>query len=68
MLEVRVRFLRSFKTEPDFLVVTFQFCGFGEATVVGETVQNLQNNVCNVSTKLISKTKLVAKDFLNYKN
>ena len=28
------------KAEPDFLAVIFQFCGIGEATELGGTVQN----------------------------
>ena len=40
MLEVGVRFPRPVKAEPDFLAVIFQFCGIGEATELGGTVQN----------------------------
>ena len=40
MLEVGVRFPRLVKAEPDFLAVIFQFCGIGEATELGGTVQN----------------------------
>ena len=40
VLEVGVRFLSPVKAEPDFLPVIFQFCGTGEATGLGETVQN----------------------------
>ena len=40
MLEIGVRFFRPVKAEPDFLAVIFQFCGIGEATKLGETVQN----------------------------
>ena len=40
MLEVGVRFIEPVKAEPDFLAVIFQFCGIGEVTKLGGTVQN----------------------------
>ena len=40
MLEIGVRFLRPVKAERYFFAIIFQFCGIGEATKLGETVQN----------------------------
>ena len=37
------------------------FCGMGKATKLGKTVQNF-TKWCNVSTKVISKTKLLMRD------
>ena len=38
-----------------------EFCGMGKATELGKTVQNF-TKWCNVSTKVISKTKLLMRD------
>ena len=50
-----------------FKWINFQFCGIGEATELGETVQNF-TKWCNLSTKVISKTKLLTRGSLNHKN
>ena len=50
-----------------FKWITFEYCGIGEAIELGETVPNLAQWYY-VSTKVISKTKMLTRDFSNHRN
>ena len=53
-------------TTLQFKCIIFQFCGMGEAMKLGETIQNLTKS-CHISTKVISRTKLLVRYFINSK-
>ena len=59
--------VKLLKTDLQFKWINFQFCGMGEATEFSEIIKNL-TKWCNVSTNVISKTKLLTRDFINHKN
>ena len=53
-------------TSLQFKCIIFHFCGMGEAIELGETVQNLTKS-CNILPKVISRTKLLVRYFINSK-
>ena len=67
MLEFGVRCLRPLVSLQFRWLVFFLFCDVSDTIEMGETVQSL-TRWCNVSTKVILRTKLLTRDFINHKN